>query len=399
MSATTKNLCTKAAIIALSKPNRCNYVINNCKEQGDVFNFVDLYFCRLDENLIPTIIICVVFLFFTIRMLEFISDRFISPAISKFATYMKLSQAMAGATLLAFSNGATDVITALVASNNESDDLAVGSLFGASIFACTVVFAVIIWARPGSVVKGLNERSSIGRTVGIYAFGVGSFFVMGLFELSYWVVGTVLLLIYLVFVFFVWRDERKLRELPPDDEYLEDGDDLDDKERITELGNTSINGDFERAKPTTKFVKKKNKVGVQAAKEKKKNQKKEKEDDINGSVVSEVDIGLSDDGASDELIGDIYQEKSADLTDYRDTEEIDHQYSSEDPGEKDEENQEEKQNKSSVLKDHQVREKSLNSIKLRLCSFLIYKQVKIFYFSSVFCFEFLVGDLKFCVGN
>lgn len=72
---------------------------------------------------------------------------------------MKLTEAMAGATLLAFSNGATDIITTVVASGNEdTDDLAVGALFGASTFALTVILAFVIWARPGNIIKDVNAN-------------------------------------------------------------------------------------------------------------------------------------------------------------------------------------------------------------------------------------------------
>ena len=72
---------------------------------------------------------------------------------------MKLTEAMAGATLLAFSNGATDIITTVVASGSEdTDDLAVGALFGASTFALTVILAFVIWARPGKVIKDVSIR-------------------------------------------------------------------------------------------------------------------------------------------------------------------------------------------------------------------------------------------------
>ena len=91
-------------------------------------------------------------LYFQIRLLEYASDGFISEAIGKIAGYLNLTEAMAGATLLAFSNGATDVITAIVAtSDSESDDLAVGALFGASTFAVTIILAFVIWARPGQI--------------------------------------------------------------------------------------------------------------------------------------------------------------------------------------------------------------------------------------------------------
>lgn len=84
------------------------------------------------------------------RLLEYVSERYISSAIGKITGYLRLTEAMAGATLLAFSNGATDIITTVVASSDDvGDDLAVGALFGACTFALTVILGAVILARPG----------------------------------------------------------------------------------------------------------------------------------------------------------------------------------------------------------------------------------------------------------
>jgi Ca2+/Na+ antiporter len=115
---------------------------------------------------------------------------------------------MAGATLLAFSNGATDVITTLVASgNSDSDDLAVGALFGASTFAVTIILATVIWARPGNVIKDL-KRGNLVRDIITYLIAVATFVISGFYSTSYWIIGTILILIYFVYVFIVWLEER-----------------------------------------------------------------------------------------------------------------------------------------------------------------------------------------------
>lgn len=91
------------------------------------------------------------------RLLEHVSDGFISSAIGKITGYLKLTEAMAGATLLAFSNGATDIITTVVASgNDDGDDLAVGALFGACTFALTVILGAVILVRPGKTISNVG---------------------------------------------------------------------------------------------------------------------------------------------------------------------------------------------------------------------------------------------------
>ena len=49
------------------------------------------------------------------RFISAVSEDYIAGGISYIAEYYKLSEAMAGVTLLAFANGSADVITALVA--------------------------------------------------------------------------------------------------------------------------------------------------------------------------------------------------------------------------------------------------------------------------------------------
>jgi sodium/potassium/calcium exchanger 6 len=90
-------------------------------------------------------------------MLDYISDGYICQALEKITGYLKLSEQLAGVTLLAFSNGATDIITAIVASDNDTDYLAIGSIFGAALFALTVIVSFCIWARPEKVIKNVRD--------------------------------------------------------------------------------------------------------------------------------------------------------------------------------------------------------------------------------------------------
>jgi Ca2+/Na+ antiporter len=88
-----------------------------------------------------------------------ISDIYLSSAITKISKKLKLSEAMAGATLLAFSNGATDIITIVVASGNEvkkGDELAIGSIFGASMFSFTLVLAYVIHRSRKDFIDKVN---------------------------------------------------------------------------------------------------------------------------------------------------------------------------------------------------------------------------------------------------
>jgi solute carrier family 24 (sodium/potassium/calcium exchanger), member 6 len=66
-------------------------------------------------------------------------------------------------TLIAFANGAPDVMTAFVASGNESGILiAVGSIFGAGLFITTVVLGRVIYTAKIIKVNSILCPSLIG---------------------------------------------------------------------------------------------------------------------------------------------------------------------------------------------------------------------------------------------
>jgi Ca2+/Na+ antiporter len=144
--------CTKAKIdLAI---DQCQYVRRHC----DDFSFFSLpvfHYCHADQHYLMTGLVALLILMFLLRYLEYISDSYLSQAISKYAKYLRLSEALAGVTLLAFSNGATDIITALVSSFNskiEGVELMIGALFGASTFAILCIFGVIIYSSDSGTV-------------------------------------------------------------------------------------------------------------------------------------------------------------------------------------------------------------------------------------------------------
>jgi len=111
--------------------------------------------------------------------------------------------------LLAFNNGATDVITALVAGASDSDDdLAVGALFGASTFAVCIILGVVIYTTPDKTLYDL-KRGNLVRDITTYLIAIAIFIIIGLNHTSYWLIGTILVSIYIVYVILVWLEERK----------------------------------------------------------------------------------------------------------------------------------------------------------------------------------------------
>ena len=86
-----------------------------------------------------------------------IADTYLTPVLTKISKAMDLSETIAGVTLLAFANGAPDIIASITAADaGEEDDpsgvyIGAGALFGAAIFGGTVVLGYCIIKSPSEV--------------------------------------------------------------------------------------------------------------------------------------------------------------------------------------------------------------------------------------------------------
>lgn len=115
-------------------------------------NFFKLYFCTFKEHQFLWIFFSIIFIILNFNFVCKTIEEFVAPAVVYLAKYLQLSEALAGVTLLAFSNGAGDVITALVASGSDDGiSYNIGSLFGAGLFVVSVVMALTIKNSPTSI--------------------------------------------------------------------------------------------------------------------------------------------------------------------------------------------------------------------------------------------------------
>lgn len=145
-----------------------------------------------------------------IRLLEYVSDDYMSAAIAKIANYMRLSESLAGATLLAFSNGASDVITAVIAPEGNNDNRIIGSLFGASIFTMTVCMSVIILMSKKKAVFNL-QLVPIPAMFTTYLLTIAFLLLMASQQLYYKYLCFILIFIYVAYIIFLEYQENKVK--------------------------------------------------------------------------------------------------------------------------------------------------------------------------------------------
>jgi len=110
--------------------------------------------------------------------LSFVADEHMSPSLQRIAKTFKLSESLAGVTLLAFGAGSPDIFASLSASEDadlEGIQLGLGVLLGSSLFILSIVTSSCVLASPKDIKLNKNFflRDTIflllGQTTFLYA--------------------------------------------------------------------------------------------------------------------------------------------------------------------------------------------------------------------------------------
>ena len=135
------------------------------------------------------------------NLVSHISEDYVSTAIARIAKHLRLSESLAGATLLAMANGCTDIVTVIQASltGSHNNDLAIGSLFGAGLFTGTIVLAFTIMASAGFVVGSL-DKCNIVIDLSFMLAGVSVFVLLGSLNLPMIYTGVGMMVVYLLYL-------------------------------------------------------------------------------------------------------------------------------------------------------------------------------------------------------
>lgn len=145
--------CERDYIESIYRPiQRDILVAEYCSDNFGYINLVDLYYRKIDANAILIFLgICVVFpvLFMNIAA---IADKYLATGMQDLARRFQMSATIAAVTLIAFANGAPDVLSSFANSGKSHGAfIALGSLFGAFIFSATLVVSNVIFAAKGPI--------------------------------------------------------------------------------------------------------------------------------------------------------------------------------------------------------------------------------------------------------
>ena len=137
--------CTNVYISTLNTTlDKCNYIKHNCPSQ--YINTYSLYYCSFKGHIIfslPAFIFIILLLFL---LLSSTSDLFLGASITKIVEIFNINQNIAALTLIAFGNGAPDIIPSLVASSDsEGVEFSLGNILGISMFATSFVLGIVVY--------------------------------------------------------------------------------------------------------------------------------------------------------------------------------------------------------------------------------------------------------------
>jgi sodium/potassium/calcium exchanger 6 len=128
-----------------------NHFDEACKIATEVcdasyFNFYAWHYCTFNGHLWITLPIVFLLIFICFYILSDTSNQYLSTALTILAEKLNMSQNLAGVTFLALGNGAPDVISSFVASDDgdEGIEMGVGALAGAGIFVSGVVLSTVV---------------------------------------------------------------------------------------------------------------------------------------------------------------------------------------------------------------------------------------------------------------
>ena len=153
--------------------------------------------------LIPIYILIIILIF---KYTAIVVEEYIAEGIEKISNWLGFSEALSAVTLLAFANGAGDVITALVASGSEGGvSYNIGALYGAGLFVCAIVVAICIFQSEETIVF---DKMIIYRDIGIYLLATIVTIVFAVIGSITWISSVILLLIYVLLVLVVVVEEK-----------------------------------------------------------------------------------------------------------------------------------------------------------------------------------------------
>ena len=158
----------------LTIEKKCQFVNENCPY--NYINFYYFHYCLLNSSILPSIIVFLIFLIILFFILSSTSDLFLSTAMVKLIETYNINQNIAAVTLISFGNCAPDIISSLVASENDNISFSLGSIIGSGMFITSFVLGLVVFKGKDIKVNSL----SFNRDLFLYIIALGIIVIIGI---------------------------------------------------------------------------------------------------------------------------------------------------------------------------------------------------------------------------
>lgn len=136
-------------------------------------NYIEGIYCLFGPaHFVESLMLTVMWLLVLFVALGVTSGDFLTPALFVISKTLRMSQNMAGVTLLAFGNGSPDIFAALAGVRQGSYELVIGGLIGGGIFVTTVVAGSVFLVAPFK----LASRPFVRDVVFYFSAGAWAFY-------------------------------------------------------------------------------------------------------------------------------------------------------------------------------------------------------------------------------
>lgn len=147
---------------------QCDFVRNNsnCQDYEGYINYIEVLYCQFQGQVGLGLVLFFIWIAYIFVALGKSADNYLCPNLAVISKTLRMSQNLAGITILAFGNGAPDIFSSIAGIGNDRPELVFGELFGAGLFVTTVVAGSISILKP----FGLARRPFV-RDAGFYMIG------------------------------------------------------------------------------------------------------------------------------------------------------------------------------------------------------------------------------------
>jgi sodium/potassium/calcium exchanger 6 len=243
--------CERTFIEDVVKTVQRNILIAEyCDDDFQYVKLVDIYYRKIDSNAIfMFLMICISFPVFFMAI-SAIAEKYLSVGMQDLSRRFNLSPTIAATTLIAFANGAPDVLAAFSSGGaSGAAFISIGALFGAFIFNSTLVIANILMSINTEIVL---SKWAVLKEITFYALAVIIILIFGLIQSTGYTFVAVYLTAYGIYILATikvesWDNKEKaeLARLEGSDleanpnKALTEGDNPKDELKIEEAGEES----------------------------------------------------------------------------------------------------------------------------------------------------------------